>query len=107
MVLLFFAWKYLTNIAFKFKQKAFPIGRAEINKQLKELGQISYEEKLVTRVFAFTALAWISRSYLLTPIVPGIDDTIIGLISTLIVFLLPTKNKKKQLLIWEEAVKLP
>lgn len=94
MVLLFFAWKYLTNIAFKFKQKAFPIGRAEINKQLKELGQISYEEKLVIGVFAFTALAWISRSYLLTPIVPGIDDTIIGLISTLIVFLLPTKNKK-------------
>ena len=56
MVLLFFAWKYLTNIAFKFKQKAFPIGRAEINKQLKELGQISYEEKLVTGVFPLPPL---------------------------------------------------
>ena len=74
---------------------------------MKELGQIGYEEKLVAAVFVFTALAWISRSYLLKPIIPAIDDTIIGLISALIIFILPTKNKKRRLINWEEAVKLP
>ena len=57
IVLLFLCWKYLTSFAFKFKQKAFPGGRAEISKQLKALGQISYEEKLVGIVFALTAVA--------------------------------------------------
>jgi len=107
MVLLFICWKYLTNFAFTFKQKSFPGGRAEIKKQLSALGQISYEEQLIAAVFAFTALAWITRSYLLKPIIPAIDDTIIGMISAIVIFLLPTKNRKRRLLNWEEAVKLP
>ena len=41
------------------------------------------------------------------PIIPEIDDTIIALIAGIIIFLLPTKNKKRRLLNWEEAVKLP
>ncbi len=107
VVLLFICWKYLTGFAFKFKQKSFPGGRTEIDKQLKALGPISYEEKLVAGVFALTAFAWISRSFLLNSLVPAIDDTIIGLISALVIFLLPTKNKDRRLLNWEEAIKLP
>ena len=107
LVLLFICWKYLTGFAFKFKQKTFPGGRSEITKQLNLLGKISYEEKLVAGVFALTAFAWISRSFLLKPIIPEIDDTIIALIAGIIIFLLPTKNKKRRLLNWEEAVKLP
>ncbi|MFL2624900.1 MAG: SLC13 family permease [Candidatus Marisimplicoccus sp.] len=106
-VLLFLCWKYLTNFAFKFKQKTFPGGRAEISRQLNALGKISYEEKLVAGVFTLTAFAWISRSFLLQPVVPGIDDTIIAMIGAIIIFLLPTKNKKRSLLKWDEAVKLP
>ena len=107
VVLLFLCWKYLTSFAFKFKQKSFPGGRAEISKQLKALGQISYEEKLVAGVFTLTAFAWISRSFLLKSIIPGIDDTIIGLIGAIVIFLLPTKNKERRLINWDEAVKLP
>ena len=106
-VLLFLCWKYLTNFAFKFKQKTFPGGRAEISRQLNALGKISYEEKLVAGVFTLTAFAWISRSFLLQPVVPGIDDTIIAMTGAIIIFLLPTKNKKRSLLKWDEAVKLP
>ncbi len=107
LILLFLCWKYLTSFAFKFKQKNFPGGREEISKQLNALGKISYEEKLVAVVFAITALAWVSRSFLLNSIIPAIDDTIIALISALVIFLLPTKNKERRLLNWEEAVKLP
>jgi sodium-dependent dicarboxylate transporter 2/3/5 len=106
-VLLFICWKYLTSFAFKFKQKKFPGGREEISKQLKALGQISYEEKLVGLVFGLTALAWVSRSFLLQSIIPSIDDTIIAMIGAIIIFLIPTKNKERQLINWEEAVKLP
>jgi len=97
----------LTSFAFKFKQKTFPGGRAEIKKQLTALGNISYEEKLVAAVFALTAFAWITRSYLLKPLIPAIDDTIIAMMSAIFIFLLPTKNKERRLLNWEEAVKLP
>ncbi len=107
VVLLFICWKYLTNFAFKFKQKTFPGGRTEIKKQLNELGKISYEEKLIAAVFALTAVAWITRSYLLKPLIPAIDDTIIAMISAIVIFLLPTKNKERRLLNWAEAVKLP
>ena len=107
VVLLFLCWKYLTSISFKLKQKSFTDGRADITKQLKALGPISYEERLVAGVFTLTALAWISRSFFLNSIMPAIDDTIIGLISALILFLLPTKNKDRRLLNWKEAVKLP
>ena len=106
-VLLFICWKYLTSFAFKFKQKKFPGGREEISKQLKALGQISYEEKLVGLVFGLTALAWVSRSFLLQSIIPSIDDTIIAMIGAVIIFLIPTKNKERRLINWEEAVKLP
>ena len=107
VVLLVLCWLYLTRIAFQFKQKSFPGGRAEIARQLKVLGKISYEEKLVLAVFIITAIAWISRSYLLKPLIPAVDDTIIAMTSAVIIFLLPTKDRKRTLLNWEEAVKLP
>mgnify|MGYP001173315711 FL=1 len=107
LVLLLLCWKYLTGYAFKFKQKTFPGGRQEISKQLISLGKISYEEKLVASVFAITAFAWISRSFILESIIPGIDDTIIAMIGAIIIFLLPTKNRKRRILNWDEAVKLP
>ena len=107
LVLLFVSWKYLTSFAFKLKKNTFPGGRIQISNQLKELGKISYEEKLVAGVFAFTAIAWISRPFLLKFIIPEIDDTIIGLIGAVLIFLLPTKNKERSLLTWKEALKLP
>ena len=107
VLLLFICWQYLTKIAFTFKQKEFPGGRQEIKRQLDSLGRMSYEEKLIFGVFTLTASAWISRSFLLKAIIPSIDDTIIAMISAVLLFLLPTKDKKRKLLNWEEAVKLP
>ena len=106
--LLFLCWYYLTNYAFKFQQTSFPGGRAEIEKQLNALGRISYEERLVLMVFALTAVAWISRSFLLSLLIPGIDDTIIAMMASVLLFLLPaSKERGRALVTWEEAVKLP
>jgi len=107
VVFLILCWLYLTRIAFTFKQKSFPGGRAEINRQLVKLGKISFEERLVLGVFIFMAVAWISRSFILSQFIPAIDDTIIAIFGALILFILPAKGGKRRLLNWEEAVKLP
>ncbi len=45
ILLLFVCWIYLTRFGFRFEQKAFPGGAKEINRQLKALGKVSFEEK--------------------------------------------------------------
>ncbi|MDY7393959.1 DASS family sodium-coupled anion symporter [Aureibaculum sp. 2210JD6-5] len=107
VVLLFICWKYLTRFAFTFRQKEFPGGRAEIKRLLQKLGKISYEEKVVTFVFALTAFCWITRSFLLEKILPQLDDTIIAIAFAVLLFLIPSKDKKEKLINWDEAVKLP
>lgn len=108
IILLTICWVYLTRFAFKLKQNEFPGGKAEIKRQYTSLGKISYEEKLVLVVFVTTAVAWITRSFLLQKYIPGIDDTIIAIIAGIALFLIPaSKDKKRMLLTWDEAVKLP
>ncbi|WP_158974920.1 DASS family sodium-coupled anion symporter [Cellulophaga sp. L1A9] len=107
LILLFLCWKYLTKFAFKFEQKEFPGGREEINAQLKALGKMSYDEKMVLAVFVCTAFAWITRSFLLQKLIPQIDDTIISVFFAIALFVLPSSKKKEGLISWEDAVKLP
>ncbi len=107
IILLIICWLYLTKIAFKFKQKEFPGGKKEIEKQLVELGRMSFEEKAVLTVFVLTAIAWITRSFLLKRFIPAIDDTIIAMIAALLLFVLPSKDFKNPILTWKDAVKLP
>jgi len=107
ILFLFLCWIYLTRFAFKFKQKTFPGGKEEINRQLASLGKVSFEEKLILAVFILTAFAWICRSFLLQKYMPTIDDTIIAIFSGLLLFILPTKDKKERLINWEDTVKLP
>ena len=108
ILLLFICWKYLTNFAFKFTQKDFPGGKAEIKRLLKNLGKVSYEEKTVLIVFCATAFLWITREFLFSQLIPAIDDTIIAMASATILFILPTKNRTdKKIINWESAVKLP
>ena len=107
LVLLFICWQYLTRIAFNFKEKEFPGGKAEIQKLLNNLGKISYEEKVVLVVFIITALAWISRSFLLQKFLPAIDDSIIAMAAGVVIFMIPTRKGDRKLLTWNEAIKLP
>ncbi|MEL6924890.1 MAG: DASS family sodium-coupled anion symporter, partial [Bacteroidota bacterium] len=108
IVLLAICWFYLVRIAYPMHDAAFPGGRAEIRRQLQALGSISFEEKTVLAVFALTAFAWISRSFLLKKILPAIDDTIIAIAGALILFLLPARAKSgEKILDWPSAVQLP
>ncbi|MDX1477145.1 MAG: SLC13 family permease [Saprospiraceae bacterium] len=106
-ILLAICWLYLTRVAGKMSASGIPGGRAEIRRQLEQLGKLSYEEKLVGIVFATTGLCWILRSFVLNHWLPGLNDTIIAIAGASILFFLPSKQEGKMLLDWEAAVRIP
>ena len=107
IMLLFFCWIYLTRVANKFESNSFLGGKTEIKRLKKELGPISYEEKLVAIVFTLAGLCWISRSFFLQKILPSLDDTIIAVSFGLLLFILPSKQKSTALLSWRDTINLP
>lgn len=106
-LLLLLAWLYLTRVAFSLNQTHFPGGKEEIDRLLKEMGPISFEEKIVLRVFVLTALCWVGRSFLLQRWLPNIDDTIIAIAAAVLIFFLPLNTKRERLIHWKEAVRIP
>ncbi len=107
IILFIICWQYLVHVAFPLKNWKFSAGIEEINKELKLLGKVSYEEKWLLAVFFTTAFAWIFRSFLLSGILPGLDDSIIALLAGTILFVIPAKDGESKLMDWESAVKLP
>lgn len=107
IVLLLLCWWYLTRIAVRLDSDDFPGGVAEIKRQKKALGRMQSQEKRVLGVFVLTALAWICRSFLLSPYLPALDDTIIALCAGVVLFVLPGRQKSTSILSWEDSKKIP
>ncbi|WP_062197706.1 SLC13 family permease [Massilibacterium senegalense] len=106
--LLILAWVYLVQIAYPLKMKSLPGGRKVVQQELRQLGNMSFEEKLVLIVFSLTAISWITRTFVIQKFIPTIDDTIIAIIAGIILFLLPTKHQTKvRILDWNDAKNLP
>ena len=108
VLLIAISWVYLSRFAFKLHQIKLSMSQDIIHEELKKLGKISFEEKAVAWVFAFTALAWMSRTFILVHWMPAINDTSIAIAAAAVLFVLPSKKDKKiGLISWDEAVKLP
>ncbi|WJE16490.1 DASS family sodium-coupled anion symporter [Halobacillus sp. ACCC02827] len=108
LLLLALAWVYLVKVAYPMKMKELPGGRKVIREERRSLGVMSFEEKTVLLVFTVTAAAWISRSFLLVRVNENINDTMIAMIAAVILFILPSKNRKgEHLLDWDTAKGLP
>ncbi len=105
--LLLLAWIYLTKIAFNFNNKEFIYGKQEIAIQLKNLGPMKIEEKLVLLIFGLTVFSWTTRSVIINHFFPKIDDTIIAVSAALLLFIIPSKTKNEKLMSWNDAIKLP
>jgi sodium-dependent dicarboxylate transporter 2/3/5 len=104
VILLGLCWLYLTHPLRTFTTGS---GKGPIQDELKALGPITHPEKMVLLVFSLTAIAWITRSFVLELFIPEIDDTIIVMISTLVLFAIPARSEGKNLLDWEVTRKLP
>ena len=107
ILLLLVGWVFLTRFAFSLSMDEFPGGKAEIKRYKKALGPMGFEEKIIAFIFGLPAFCWISRSYLLQPIFPNLDDTIIAIGFGVLLFLIPDRKEGDALLKWEEAVKMP
>jgi len=92
----------------------------DFSKDYRALGKFNFEEKAVSIVFILTAILWMTRS----PIdigsfrLPGwselfthpkyLNDGTVGMVMSMILFLIPSKsNRGKRLMQWEDAKKLP
>jgi sodium-dependent dicarboxylate transporter 2/3/5 len=103
-------WVYVTRFIIPPKMDTLPGGMEIIDEELNALGSMSREEKLVLVVFTGTAIAWISRSFVLEPIIPGIADSMIAIAGALALFLIPAREDDGSvtfLLDWETAVNIP
>jgi len=106
-------WLVLTKIAFPVRIREIPGGRALIREELEGEGPITTAQKRVGVVFLLTALAWMSRTWLVgihvagTQPLVGLSDAGIAMTAALALFLLPSGQGRERLLTWETAVKLP
>ena len=82
--------------------------RKKISTTLDKLGSISKDEKKVLLVFIITAFLWVTRTYLKEyNIFSGLTDSGIAIIAAISLFIIPSQNKKTDLLVWNETKKLP
>jgi sodium-dependent dicarboxylate transporter 2/3/5 len=108
LILLGICWYYLVSFGNPLP-KNFRLGDAKsvVNQQLKALGRITFEEKIVLAVFGIVCFSWITRSFFLAKLIPGIDDTIIVLIGVVLLLLLPSSRSGERILDWKTAEKIP
>ncbi|GAB5517933.1 MAG: DASS family sodium-coupled anion symporter [Rhodothermales bacterium] len=102
------AFALLTTVLFPVKVAAIPGGRAFIHDELRKLGPMRAPERRVALVFGTVALLWILRPQL-SPFVPGLSDTGIGMIGAVLLFIVPSgsADRKTALLTWRHAERIP
>ncbi|SDL08818.1 solute carrier family 13 (sodium-dependent dicarboxylate transporter), member 2/3/5 [Catalinimonas alkaloidigena] len=115
-LLLLFCWAYLVRVAFPLAQRGLAQAGQEIRREKAALGAMSPEERRVFWVFVGMAAAWISRTFLLAKLFPGINDTVIAIGGACVLFLIPAPSTKNaadpstpsdRLLDWSDASALP
>jgi solute carrier family 13 (sodium-dependent dicarboxylate transporter), member 2/3/5 len=85
------AWLYMIRFGAKITDiKSIIEEKDLILKKLSALGRINRDEKLVTAVFAATAIAWITRGLLWKDALPMVDDSTIVIMAAISLFLLPS-----------------
>lgn len=108
MILLGIVWIMITKVIFRISFSELPGGKEHIQSEREALGGMSSEEKRVLTIFVIIALCWTTRTFLLTPIFPGITDSIIAVVAAIILCIIPAKNHPgKRLFEWEDAKDLP
>ncbi len=99
-------WIILTYVLFPLRFEANEQAKKPIHNMLKNLGQMSYEEKIVGMIFFLTALFWIFRKMInQIPTFAGLEDAVIAMIGGLSLFFFRSKDKKGSLLEWEDLEK--
>lgn len=77
-----------------------------ISVELKKLGTITLQEKIVAAVFSTVALLWILRP-LLEDYITGISDSGIAILGGVVLFIIPAGDKSRSFILgWEDVEKI-
>ena len=106
LVLIPLVWLFLSKIIFKVSTKSSPDVDKTISTLYLKMGKATNAEKVVSCVFLLTATLWISRRFLNEIFNLSLNDTSIGLLGALLLFVIPTENSKRAC-DWETANKIP
>ena len=118
LVMLAVSWMLLYLF---FKPKEFDSRQTNIalRTEYKKLGKKTYEEKVILTLFILLALLWLTRANLVfgDTVIPGwgnllpypeyINDGTVAIAISILLFVLPSKQRGKRLIDWETATKLP
>ncbi len=115
-----FAWAYLYFVFKPAKSRWTQVGKDTFRKQLKEMGPMRYEEKVILVNFVLVAFLWLFRSDIDIGnfVVPGwsgllpesayINDGTVAIIISVILFVIPSgQDKPGRIMDWKTAEKLP
>jgi solute carrier family 13 (sodium-dependent dicarboxylate transporter), member 2/3/5 len=114
LLFLFITWLLLTRVLFRLPGAA-AVERHALRAQLNELGSASRDERLAGLVFACTALLWMTGDDIVftdTFTLHGwrgllglqrMGDPAVGMVGGIVLFLLPAKGEKRNLLDWDFA----
>jgi solute carrier family 13 (sodium-dependent dicarboxylate transporter), member 2/3/5 len=104
----FGVWFYLTRIAYTMDREGIPGGLDVVRDELRKLGPMTTPERAVLIIFGLTALAWITRPWVISPIAPNVDDAVIALTGAVVLFVVPLSLQRNEFLMdWETARNLP
>ena len=106
IILIPVAWIFLSKIVFKVSSKKSDALEKTLRIMKKEIGLASRTEKVVAYVFFLTATLWIFRKSLNESLSLTLNDTSIGLLGALLLFVIPTGSKKRACN-WNTANKIP
>jgi len=108
VVTLFMTWWYLVKVAFPSEISQLPGGKETIRNEIKLLGRMGKEEKIVFAVFGTVALLWILRGFIKIEALRMVEDSTIAIAGALLLFLIPSNFRKREFVLdWESAVKIP
>jgi sodium-dependent dicarboxylate transporter 2/3/5 len=114
LLFLLLTWWLLTRVLFRLPTAAM-VQRHALREQLKELGRPTRDERLAGLVFACTAFLWVtgddivfSEAFTLQGWrglfgLERMGDPAVGMLGGIVLFLLPSKGEKRNLLDWEFA----
>ncbi len=115
-IMLTLTWLFLVRVLFPVRGLDLGGGSRILDEELEKLGPMKREEKCILVVGVCMAVFWLSRGFLARcdfinefwPNFKFVHDTTIGILGSVILFLLPIDLRKgKFLLDWKTAVKIP
>ncbi len=107
VMLLAFTWVVLCYLFLRKGERRSDV-RTIVTDAHKDLGVMSREEKVVSAVFAFTAILWVFSHPIQSYLGIHIEDSMIAVLGAFLMFLMPTTLKFNQFALnWKDTVKLP